>query len=93
MAGPTPERIHVPYTQSELTSIDIKRQPLFPRRDEQVEVRDEPCGFCHSDLSMFNRDRGWFRFPAIFGDEAISSVVEVGRTVKAFSALPTGVNP
>jgi uncharacterized zinc-type alcohol dehydrogenase-like protein len=55
---------------------------LGPLRDEEVEVRIEHCGLCHSDLSMLNNDWGWSRFPAVLGHEAVGTVVEVGRAAK-----------
>jgi alcohol/geraniol dehydrogenase (NADP+) len=55
---------------------------LGPLGDEEVEVRVEHCGLCHSDLSMLNDDWGWSRFPAVLGHEAVGTVVEVGRAAK-----------
>jgi alcohol/geraniol dehydrogenase (NADP+) len=59
-----------------------ERIDLGPLGDEEVEVRVEYCGLCHSDLSMLNDDWGWSRFPAVLGHEAVGSVVEVGRAAK-----------
>jgi uncharacterized zinc-type alcohol dehydrogenase-like protein len=50
--------------------------------DEEVEVRVEHCGLCHSDLSMLANDWGWSRFPAVLGHEAVGTVVAVGRAAK-----------
>ena len=55
---------------------------LGPLGDEEVEVRVEHCGLCHSDLSMLNNDWGWSRFPAVLGHEAVGTVVAVGRAAK-----------
>jgi alcohol/geraniol dehydrogenase (NADP+) len=55
---------------------------LGPLGDEEVEVRVEHCGLCHSDLSMLGNDWGWSRFPAVLGHEAVGTVVGVGRTAK-----------
>jgi uncharacterized zinc-type alcohol dehydrogenase-like protein len=61
----------------------VRRQiDLGPLGDEEVEVQVEHCGLCHSDLSMLANDWGWFRFPAVFGHEAVGTVVEVGRAAK-----------
>jgi alcohol/geraniol dehydrogenase (NADP+) len=55
---------------------------LGPLGDEEVEVRVEHCGLCHSDLSMLGNDWGWSRFPAVLGHEAVGTVVEVGQAAK-----------
>jgi D-arabinose 1-dehydrogenase-like Zn-dependent alcohol dehydrogenase len=55
---------------------------LGPLGDEEVEVRVEHCGLCHSDPSMLGNDWGWSRFPAMLGHEAVGTVVEVGRAAK-----------
>jgi uncharacterized zinc-type alcohol dehydrogenase-like protein len=55
---------------------------LGPLGDEEVEVRVEHCGLCHSDLSMLNNDWGWSRFPTVLGHEAVGTVVAVGRAAK-----------
>jgi uncharacterized zinc-type alcohol dehydrogenase-like protein len=56
---------------------------LGPLGDEEVEVRVEQCGLCHSDLSMLGNDWGWSRFPAVFGHEVVGTVVDVGRAAQA----------
>jgi uncharacterized zinc-type alcohol dehydrogenase-like protein len=65
----------------------LVRQPidLGPLGDEQVEVRVEHCGLCHSDLSMLDNDWGWSRFPAVLGHEVVGTVVEVGRAAKGIT--------
>ena len=55
---------------------------LGPLRHEEVEVRVEHCGLCHSDLSILGNDWGFSRFPAVLGHEAVGTVVEVGRAAK-----------
>ena len=59
-----------------------QRIDLGPLGDEEVEVRVEHCGLCHSDLSMLNNDWGWSRFPVVLGHEAVGTVVAVGRAAK-----------
>jgi len=50
--------------------------------DEEVEVQVENCGLCHSDLSMLGNEWGWSQFPAVFGHEAIGTVVAIGRSAR-----------
>jgi uncharacterized zinc-type alcohol dehydrogenase-like protein len=64
----------------------VRRQiDLGPLGDEEVEVRVEHCGLCHSDLSMLANEWGWSRFPAVLGHEVVGTVVEVGRAVKGIT--------
>jgi uncharacterized zinc-type alcohol dehydrogenase-like protein len=53
--------------------------PLGP---EEVEVRVEHCGICHSDLSMWDNDWGMTRYPFVPGHEAIGTVVALGDQAK-----------
>jgi alcohol/geraniol dehydrogenase (NADP+) len=62
---------------------------LGPLGDEEVEVRVEHCGLCHSDLSMLGNDGGWSQFPAVLGHQAAGAVVEVGRAAKGVKGAGT----
>ncbi|MGC4004953.1 MAG: NAD(P)-dependent alcohol dehydrogenase [Pirellulales bacterium] len=53
---------------------------LGPLGAEEVEVKVEHCGLCHSDLSMLNNDWGMTKFPAVMGHEVVGTVVEVGSS-------------
>lgn len=55
---------------------------LGPLGAEEVHVRVEHCGLCHSDLSVWNNDWGVSQFPAILGHEVVGTVVEVGSSTK-----------
>lgn len=55
---------------------------LGPLGAEEVEVRVEHCGLCHSDLSMLNNDWGSSTYPAVFGHEAIGRVVDLGSAAR-----------
>jgi uncharacterized zinc-type alcohol dehydrogenase-like protein len=55
---------------------------LGPLGAEDVEVKVEHCGLCHSDLSMLNNDWGFSQFPAVFGHEAVGRITAVGPTSK-----------
>ncbi len=50
--------------------------PLGP---EEVEVAVEYCGICHSDLSVWNDDWGFSKYPLVPGHEAIGRVVAMGE--------------
>jgi uncharacterized zinc-type alcohol dehydrogenase-like protein len=49
---------------------------------EQVQIRVESCGICHSDLSMIDNDWGMTAYPLIAGHEAIGIVESVGDFAK-----------
>ena len=51
-------------------------------RPEQVEVRVESCGICHSDLSMLHNDWGISRYPLVPGHEVIGIIEKVGQQAK-----------
>ncbi len=55
-------------------------------RPEQVQVRVESCGICHSDLSMIGNEWGNSVFPLVAGHEVIGVVEEAGAQVKGLKA-------
>ena len=48
----------------------------------EVQIKVETCGICHSDLSMLNNDWGISKFPLVPGHEVIGTVELVGEQVK-----------
>ena len=56
-------------------------------RPEQVQVKVESCGICHSDLSMIDNAWGNSRFPLVPGHEVIGVIEATGGRVKG---LKTG---
>ena len=53
-----------------------------PLRPEQVQVKVESCGICHSDLSMLDNDWGNAQYPLVPGHEVIGVVETVGAQAK-----------
>ena len=49
---------------------------------DEVEVKVEHCGICHSDLSMRNNEWGITAYPFVGGHEAIGRVSALGEAVK-----------
>ncbi|MEO8615177.1 MAG: alcohol dehydrogenase catalytic domain-containing protein, partial [Luteolibacter sp.] len=56
-------------------------QPLTPlefdpgeMRPEQVQVKVESCGICHSDLSMIGNEWGNAKYPLVPGHEVIGII-------------------
>lgn len=68
-----------PGNPLEIEEIPIPR----PHRDE-VLIRVEACGVCHTDLHVMKGDVG-FPTPAVLGHEVAGEVVELGEGVTAFS--------
>jgi uncharacterized zinc-type alcohol dehydrogenase-like protein len=52
---------------------------------EQVDVKVEFCGICHSDLSMIHNDWGMSTYPLVPGHEIIGIVEAVGERVSTLS--------
>ena len=60
----------------------LELPPLGP---DEVEVKVEHCGLCHSDLSVLNNDWGISQFPAVLGHEVIGRVTAVGSAAKGLT--------
>ena len=48
----------------------------------EVQIKVETCGICHSDLSMLDNDWGISTFPLVPGHEVIGIIESVGEQVK-----------
>lgn len=46
--------------------------------DDQVEIKVEHCGLCHSDLSMLDNEWGRTQYPFVPGHEIVGTVEAVG---------------
>ena len=46
---------------------------------DQVDIKVEYCGICHSDLSMLHNEWGMTQFPFVPGHEVIGTVVGIGE--------------
>ncbi len=49
---------------------------------EQVEIKVETCGICHSDLSMIDNEWGFSTYPLVGGHEVVGTVVAAGPQAK-----------
>ncbi|BCX47802.1 alcohol dehydrogenase [Haloferula helveola] len=68
-----------PKAGGKLESFEYTPGPLGP---EEVELRVESCGICHSDLSMIDNDWGQSVFPLVAGHEVVGIVESAGEHVK-----------
>ena len=51
-------------------------------RPQEVQVRVENCGVCHSDVSMLQNDWGISQYPLVPGHEAIGTVEALGAEAR-----------
>lgn len=49
---------------------------------DEVEIQDEKCGICHSDLSIIDNEWGISSYPVVPGHETIGRVVALGSAAK-----------
>lgn len=54
---------------------------LGPLGSNDIDIRVEHCGLCHTDLSLRNNQWGITAFPFVGGHEAIGTVIDVGPEV------------
>lgn len=60
-----------------------------PLGSEEVDIKVEYCGICHSDLSMANNDWGMTKYPFVGGHEAVGKIVAIGDSVKGLKVGDT----
>ena len=48
---------------------------------EEVEIKVEYCGICHSDLSMLDNEWGITQYPFVPGHEIVGTIASVGERV------------
>ena len=51
---------------------------------DEIEVKVEHCGLCHSDVSVINNDWGLSQFPLVPGHEVVGKIVALGNSAKRF---------
>lgn len=51
---------------------------------DEVEIKVESCGICHSDLSMLDNEWGFTQYPFVPGHEVVGSISDLGSDVKGF---------
>ncbi len=56
-----------------------------PLRPEQVQVKVESCGICHSDLSMIDNEWGNSSYPLVPGHEMVGVIEKAGEQVKGLA--------
>jgi uncharacterized zinc-type alcohol dehydrogenase-like protein len=56
-----------------------------PLKDNQVEIKVEYCGLCHSDLSMLDNEWGMSQYPLIPGHEIIGTIAALGPNARGLT--------
>jgi S-(hydroxymethyl)mycothiol dehydrogenase len=59
----------------------VEEIPLDPPGADEVQVRVEACGVCHTDLHVVQTGGWGMRFPILLGHEGAGIVEEVGEGV------------
>jgi alcohol/geraniol dehydrogenase (NADP+) len=54
--------------------------------DEEVEIKVEYCGICHSDLSMLDNEWGMTQYPFVPGHEVVGTIAATGSKVKTLQS-------
>ena len=65
-----------------LAQLEFDAGELHP---EQVQIKVESCGICHSDLSMIDNDWGNASYPLVPGHEVIGTIEKAGDQVKGLA--------
>lgn len=55
-----------------------------PLKSDDIEIKVESCGLCHSDLSLVDDEWGMSAFPLVPGHEIVGRITGVGSEVKRF---------
>lgn len=67
-------------------SAEAKLEPftyeLGPLGADQVDIKVEYCGICHSDLSMLKNEWGMTTYPFVPGHEAVGTIMALGSNAK-----------
>ncbi|TKS55817.1 NAD(P)-dependent alcohol dehydrogenase [Mesohalobacter halotolerans] len=69
-----------------LEELQIKRRDLEPN---DVKIRIDYCGVCHSDIHTVRNDWGGSQYPVIPGHEIIGTVEAIGGEVSGFKVGQT----
>lgn len=79
------KRIHAYAANSENGDLLPFEYTLSELGPEQVDIKVNYCGICHSDLSMLANDWGITEYPFVPGHEIVGTVVDKGEHVKGLN--------
>ncbi len=75
-------KVNAYAANSEKDSLVPFEYSLAELGSEQVEIKVNYCGVCHSDLSMLSNDWGITQYPFVPGHEVVGTIVAKGEHVK-----------
>ena len=67
---------------AELKPFEYEVGELAP---DEVEIKVDYCGICHSDLSMLDNEWGMTQYPFVPGHEIVGTIAAIGSNVKTLS--------
>ena len=67
----------------------LVEKPVVGPGEEQVRIRVEACGVCHSDAGTVEGQLPGIVYPRVPGHEAIGRIEEVGRGVTTYGDAAT----
>ena len=63
------------------SSLDLYEYESEPLNSNEVNIKVESCGICHSDISAIDGSWGISKYPMVAGHEVIGEVIGVGSDV------------
>jgi len=64
--------------KKDLEAFEYEKKPL---KNNEVQIKVESCGICHSDLSAIDNSWGASKYPMVAGHEIIGEIIEIGSSV------------
>jgi len=77
--------VHAYAAKSAGKSVEPFEYTLPDIGPEEIDIKVEYCGLCHSDLSMMANEWGMTAYPFIGGHEIIGTIEAMGGQVKGFT--------
>ncbi|MCW8451904.1 NADPH-dependent aldehyde reductase Ahr [Legionella quinlivanii] len=75
-------KVHAYATSEKSSQLSPFEYDLGEIGADQVDIKVESCGICHSDLAMIDNEWGFSNYPIVPGHEVIGMVKAVGEHVK-----------
>jgi uncharacterized zinc-type alcohol dehydrogenase-like protein len=63
------------------SSLELFEYKAAPLNSNEVNIKVESCGICHSDISAIDGSWGISKYPMVAGHEVIGEIIEVGTDV------------
>ena len=63
------------------SALELYEYEAAPLNSNEVNIKVESCGICHSDISAIDGSWGKSKYPMVAGHEVIGEIIEVGADV------------